>query len=83
MYCVTYPPLKAQGRWYAMANLVLSPSLIVSFAQNQGSYSQHFIFFETYEYAGVLHNTALERLTNYKHPNSLVQIVSYEENKEL
>ncbi len=38
------------------------------------SYSQHFIFFVTYEsvqYARVLHNTKLEKLGKYKHSTLL------------
>ncbi len=47
-------------------------------------YSQHSIFFLTYElaqYARLFHNTKLERLTNAKHSNLLGQFISYKENE--
>jgi len=50
---------------------------------HQGTYSQHSIFFVTYEsaqYARVLHNSRLKRLTSDNHSNLLGQFLSYEEN---
>ncbi len=52
----------------------------------QGPYSQHFIFFVTYELAiitTVLHYTKLERLAMDKHSSLLGIFVSYEENEVL
>ncbi len=49
----------------------------------QWPYSQHSIFFVTYEsaqYARLLHNSRLKRLTSDKHSNLLGQFLSYEEN---
>jgi hypothetical protein len=45
----------------------------------QGPYSQHSIFFVTYEsaqYAILYHNTKLESLTSAKHFNLLGQFIS-------
>jgi hypothetical protein len=47
-------------------------------------YSKHIIFFVTYKLAQkarVLHNIRLQRLSNVKRSNLLVQFVSYEEKK--
>jgi hypothetical protein len=49
-------------------------------------YSQHLIFFVTYECAKkarVLHYTRLQRLATDKHSNLSVPFVSYDENKVL
>jgi hypothetical protein len=49
-------------------------------------YSQHSIFFVTYESAQkarLFHNTKLERVTSAKDTNSLGQFISYEENEVL
>ncbi len=49
-------------------------------------YSQHFIFFVTYESdqsAKLFHSTKLERLTSAKHSNLLGQFLSYEEDEVL
>ncbi len=61
-------------------------SLYVWQSCEQGPYSQHSIFFITYESAQkarVFHNTMLERLTSDKHSNLLGQFLSYEENEVL
>ncbi len=50
--------------------------------QPQGPYSQQIIFFVTYESvqkARVLHNIRLQRLSNVKSSNLLVQVVNYDE----
>jgi hypothetical protein len=50
----------------------------------QGPYSQHFIFFSTYEYsqlASVLHYVRLERLASDKHSSLLDSLVSYKVNE--
>jgi len=54
--------------------------------QDQGPYSQHFIFFVTYEsaqYARLQLNTRAERLVSDKNSNLLGLVLSYEENKVL
>jgi hypothetical protein len=59
----------------------------LTFKRNdQGPYSQHFIFFVTYEFAQwawVLHCTRLERLAMDKQSSLLVPLVSYKEYKVL
>ncbi len=53
---------------------------------NQVPYSQHSIFFVTYEsaqYARLFHNTKLERVTNAELSDLLGQFISYEENEVL
>jgi hypothetical protein len=52
----------------------------------QGPYSQHYIFFVTYESAQKakrLLNIRLQRLSKVKHSKLLVQFVSYEEKEVL
>ncbi len=49
-------------------------------------YSQHYIFFVTnkwVQYASLLHGIRLQRLTNVKRSNLLVQLVSYKEKEVL
>jgi hypothetical protein len=49
-------------------------------------YSQHYIFFITnkwVQYASLLHGIMLQRLTNVKNSNLLVQLVSYKEKEVL
>ncbi len=53
---------------------------------DQGPYSQHFIFFVTYEssqYVRVLHYITLERVASNKYSILLGQFVSHEGNKVL
>jgi hypothetical protein len=55
-------------------------------SQDQGPYSQCFIFFVTYEWVqqpGVLHHTKLERLAMDKYSSLLNPFLSYEENEAL
>jgi len=49
-------------------------------------YSQHIFFFVTFksaQLARMLHNIRLQRLSNVKHSNLLIQFVSYEEKEVL
>ncbi len=65
---------------------VLGYYSIVSRCIVQGSYSQHFIFFVTYEwdqYSRLFQYTNLERLANDKSTSLLGPLVNYEENEVL
>jgi len=54
--------------------------------KHEGQYSEHFIFFQTYQWAqqaGSLHYTRLARLARSKHSNLLGPFVSYNVNEVL
>ncbi len=78
--------LEGEGRRIFLYFLLLVlhlPKLPKSQNANNGSYSQHFIFFVTCEWvqqARVLQYTRLERLARDKHSSLLGPFVSYEEN---
>jgi hypothetical protein len=67
---------------YCMLSIIIWPG---GLAEGEGSvqepYSQHFVFFVTYEWtwqARVLQKTTLERLAREKHSSLLEPFVSYE-----
>jgi hypothetical protein len=71
------------GRTFIIACFTKAKIQII---KKQVPYSQHSIFFVTYESAQkarLFHNTKLERLTSAKHCNLLGLFISYIENKVL
>ncbi len=89
MFAMKELPMEHLGRLSTVDILINMSHFVKKYYQykkNLGPYSQHFVFFVTYEsaqYTTVFHKTRLLRLSSNKHTNLLGLFVSYDGNEVL